>query len=48
MVNNLPSNVRDVGLIPWLGDFIFLGSKITSDGDDSHEIKRHMHLEEKL
>ena len=27
-------------------DFIFLGSKITADGDCSHEIKRH--LEEKL
>ena len=23
-------------------DFIFLGSKITSDGDCSHEIKRHL------
>ena len=23
-------------------DFIFLGSKITADGDSSHEIKRHM------
>ena len=23
-------------------DFIFLGSKITADGDCSHEIKRHM------
>ena len=23
-------------------DFIFLGSKITSDGDYSHEIKRHL------
>ena len=22
-------------------DFIFLGSKITADGDCSHEIKRH-------
>ena len=28
-------------------DFIFLGSKITADGDWSHEIKRHS-LEEKL
>ena len=28
-------------------DFIFLGSKITTDGDCSHEIKRHS-LEEKL
>ena len=23
-------------------DFIFLGSKITEDGDCSHEIKRHL------
>ena len=28
-------------------DFIFLGSKITANGDCSHEIKRHS-LEEKL
>ena len=28
-------------------DFIFLGSKITTDGDCSHEIKRHS-LERKL
>ena len=26
-------------------DFIFLGSKITADGDCSHEIKRHFLLE---
>ena len=25
-------------------DFLFLGSKITKDGDCSNEIKRHMHL----
>ena len=25
-------------------DFIFLGSKITADGDYSHEIKRHLLL----
>ena len=25
-------------------DFIFLGSKITADGDGSHEIKRHLPL----
>ena len=30
-----------------VSDFIFLGSKITSDGDYSHEIKRHS-LEGKL
>ena len=29
-----------------LGDFIFLGSKITTDGDCSHEIKRHLLLKE--
>ena len=29
-------------------DFIFLGSKITADGDWNHEIKRHFTLEEKL
>jgi len=27
-----------------LTDFIFLGSKITADGDCSHEIKRHLLL----
>ena len=25
-----------------MSDFIFLGSKITADGDCSHEIKRHL------
>ena len=25
-----------------VSDFIFLGSKITADGDWSHEIKRHL------
>ena len=30
-----------------VADFIFLGSKITADGDCSHEIKRHS-LEGKL
>ena len=27
-----------------VSDFIFLGSKITADGDSSHEIKRHLLL----
>ena len=27
-----------------VADFIFLGSKITADGDGSHEIKRHLLL----
>ena len=29
-------------------DFIFLGSKITADGDCSHEIKRRLLLERKF
>ena len=28
-------------------DFIFLGSKITADGDFSHEIKKHLILRRK-
>ena len=28
-------------------DFIFLGSKITADGDYSHEVKRRLLLERK-
>ena len=31
-----------------LADFIFLGSKITADGDCSHEIKRHLLLGRKF
>ena len=31
-----------------VADFIFGGSKITADGDCSHEIKRHLSLEGKL
>ena len=30
-----------------VAEFIFLGSKITEDGDCSHAIKRHLHLERK-
>ena len=31
-----------------VSDFIFLGSKITADGDCSHEIKRHLYLGRKV
>ena len=31
-----------------VSDFIFLGSKITADGNCSHEIKRHLPLGRKL
>ena len=34
--------------IETVSDFIFLGSKITADGDCSHEIKRHLLLERKV
>ena len=30
-----------------VADFIFVGSKITADGDCSHEIKRHLRLGKK-
>ena len=30
-----------------VSDFLFLGSKITADGDCSHEIKRHLLLGKK-
>ena len=32
----------DAETIETVTDFIFLGSKITADGDCSHEIKRHL------
>ena len=31
-----------------VSDFIFLGCKITADGDCSHEIKRHLFLGRKV
>ena len=31
-----------------VSDFIFLGSKITADGESSHEIKRHLLLGRKV
>ena len=31
-----------------VSDFIFLGSKITADGDCSHDIKRHLLLGRKV
>ena len=31
-----------------VADFIFLGTKITADGDSSHEIKRHLLLGRKV
>ena len=38
----------DGATVETVSDFIFLGSKITVDGDCSHEIKRHLLLGRKL
>ena len=35
------------GKLETVTNFIFLGSKITVDGDYSHETKRHLRLERK-
>ena len=47
---SVPSTSRqlDAETMETVTDFIFLGSKITADGDCSHEIKRCLLLEEKL
>ena len=39
---------RDGETVETVADFIFGGSKITADGDCSHEIKRHLLLGRKL
>ena len=38
----------DGGTVETVADFIFLGSKITADGDCSHEIKRRLLLGRKV
>ena len=38
----------DVETVETVSNFIFGGSKITADGDCSHEIKRHLLLGGKL
>ena len=44
----IPSWEIDGETVETLSDFIFLGSKITADGDCSHEIKRHLLLGRKV
>ena len=46
--NPITSWQTDGETIEAVTDFIFLGSRITADGDCSHEIKRPYSLEEKL
>ena len=40
----ITSRQIDEETIETVTDFIFLGSKITADGDCTHEIKRHLLL----
>ena len=42
------TKVEEVGTVETVADFIFLGSKITADGDCSHEIKRRLLLGRKV
>ena len=44
----ITSYQRDGETVETMADFIFLGSKITADGDCSHEIKRQLLLERKV
>ena len=44
----ITSREIDGETVETVSDFIFLGSKITADGDCSHEIKDAYCLEEKL
>ena len=44
----ITSQQIDGETVETMTDFIFLGSKITADGDYSHEIKRHLLLGRKV
>ena len=46
--SHITSWQRDGKTMETVKDFILGGSKITADGDCSHDIKRHFTLEEKL
>ena len=58
MLNTQKTKIMASGPITWweidgetvetVSDFIFLGSKITADGDCSHEIKRRLLLGRKV
>ena len=44
----ITSSQTDGETVETVADFIFLGSKMTADGDCSHEIKRHLLLGRKV
>ena len=43
-----PINLIEGEKVEAMPDFTFLGSKITADGDCSHEVKRHLMLGRKI
>ena len=45
---NIYCYLRDGETVETVSDFILGGSKITADGDCSHEIKRHLLLRRKV
>ena len=47
-IQSHPFTANKRGKMETVTDFIFLGSKITADGDCSHEIKRHLLLGKKV
>ena len=49
MASDLITSLQIVGkTVETLSDFIFLGSKITADGDCNHEVKRSLLLGRKV
>ena len=46
MYNSVPLNILTIDgeTMETVRDFIFLGSKLTANGDCSHEVKRHLLL----
>ena len=46
--SSITSWLIDGSTVKTVADFIFLGSKITADGDCSHEINRHLLLGRKV
>ena len=46
--SSITSWEKDGETVETVSDFIFGGSKITADGDCSHEIKRHLHFGRKV
>ena len=48
MMNFITSWQLDAKTVETVADFVFLGSKITADGDCSHEIKRRLFFGRKV